>query len=29
MGFVFDDFDINLEAEVYVASKVAEGNDNG
>lgn len=29
MGFVFDDFDINLEAEVNVASEVAEGNDNG
>lgn len=29
MGHVFDDFDINLEAEVNVASGVAEGNDNG
>ena len=29
MGHVFDDFDINLEAEVNVTSEVAEGNDNG
>lgn len=29
MGHVFDDFDIKLEAEVYVAGEVAEGDDNG
>lgn len=29
MGHIFDDFDINLEAEVNVASEVAEGDDNG